>query len=139
MISPKTRERYSEIAANQIVPYVGGIKITAIRKDHVRKWHADLEAKGFSPRTIRHTELASSMITLNLGFPFCCVSDKESTACFSAKESLATSSVARGFRHGWRIFGTCTWSGIASCNQHQLMERPNLLACSREWSLLEPR
>jgi len=59
-ISPKTRERYRELARNQIFPFLGAMTLQKLRPAHVERWHADLlksGAKGGKPlaaRTVGH-------------------------------------------------------------------------------------
>ena len=53
-LSPKTRERYRELADRQIIPRLGVIKLQALKPEHLEQWHADLLATGLSARTVGH-------------------------------------------------------------------------------------
>ncbi len=53
-VSPKTRERYAELAANQIVPHLGMVQLPKLADVTVRAWHAKLLEAELSPRTILH-------------------------------------------------------------------------------------
>ena len=62
-LSPKTLERYRELAGRQIVPHLGGYRLTALKAEHVGQWHAALLGEGLSPRTIVHAHrLLSSVL-----------------------------------------------------------------------------
>ena len=52
--SAKTMERYGELAANQIIPHLGGLKLQKLRPEHVQHWHGTLIGEGLSPRTTKH-------------------------------------------------------------------------------------
>ena len=52
--SPKTLERYEELARNQITPHLGGIKLRDLRAEHIRAWHSKLLGGGLSPVTVGH-------------------------------------------------------------------------------------
>jgi integrase len=52
--SPKTLERYRELAERQIIPHLGGIKLQKLRPEHLERWHATLLAEGLAPLTVRH-------------------------------------------------------------------------------------
>src|SRR5262245_34639172 len=41
-ISPKTRERYRELARNQIFPFLGAMTLQKLRPAYVERWHAHL-------------------------------------------------------------------------------------------------
>jgi integrase len=63
-VSPKTLERYRELAAQQVIPHLGEIKLQGLRPEHIEKWHASLLSAGLAPLTIRH---AHSVLKLVLG------------------------------------------------------------------------
>ena len=52
--SPKTLERYRELAARQVAPHLGSIKIQKLMPEHIERWHAALLSEGLSPRTVGH-------------------------------------------------------------------------------------
>jgi integrase len=59
--SPKTAERYRELAANQIGPFLGSIALQDLKANDISRWHATLLASGrkdgqggLSPLTVRH-------------------------------------------------------------------------------------
>jgi integrase len=52
--SPKTLERYRELAAHQIIPHLGEVKIQKLSPERVGQWHAALIAEGLAPRTVGH-------------------------------------------------------------------------------------
>jgi len=62
--SPKTLERYGELAERQIIPHLGAIKLQKLRPEHVEQWHATLLGQGLSPLTVRH---AHSVLKIVLG------------------------------------------------------------------------
>src|SRR5262249_40871462 len=43
-ISPKTRERYQQLAERQVIPYLGHIVLQKLRPSHVAAWHSILLA-----------------------------------------------------------------------------------------------
>jgi integrase len=53
-VSPKTRERYAELAERQIIPHLGASKLQKLAPEHVQQWHGTLIATGLSPRTVGH-------------------------------------------------------------------------------------
>jgi integrase len=53
-LSPKTLERYQELADCQIRPYLGPVKLQKLTPEHVQQWHGKLIGKGLSPRTVGH-------------------------------------------------------------------------------------
>ncbi len=59
-LSPKTRERYRQLAEQQIIPHVGSITLQALRPARVKDWHATLLRAGgdkgrpLSARTVGH-------------------------------------------------------------------------------------
>ena len=52
--SPKTCERYGELADNQIIPHLGDLKLQKLKPEHVQHWHGALISAGLSPRTTKH-------------------------------------------------------------------------------------
>jgi integrase len=61
--SPKTLERYRELAEHQIVPHLGDIKMQKLTPEHIETWHTALLAKGLATRTVGH---AHSVLRLAL-------------------------------------------------------------------------
>jgi integrase len=53
-LAPRTRERYAELAANQVLPHLGTVPLNKLKSDTIRAWHARLLEDGLSPRTILH-------------------------------------------------------------------------------------
>jgi integrase len=53
-LSPKTIERYRQLAEQQIIPHLGRIEIQKLRPRYVKRWHSDLIATGLSARTVGH-------------------------------------------------------------------------------------
>src|SRR6266851_3470499 len=53
-LSPKTRERYQQLARLQIYPRIGKIAMQSLRPDQVESWHKVLLDNGLSPRTVGH-------------------------------------------------------------------------------------
>ena len=79
-LSPKTRERYAELARNQIVPHLGHHKLTALKAEHVERWHAALAAKGLAPRTIGHAHRLLSLV-LKRGVRFKKLAENVASLC----------------------------------------------------------
>jgi integrase len=52
--SPKTLERYGELAQHQIIPHLGGMKLRELRAEHIRAWHSKLLGADLSPVTVGH-------------------------------------------------------------------------------------
>jgi integrase len=52
--SPKTLERYGELARCQIIPHLGDYHLQKLRPEHVQGWHSALLKTGLSPRTVGH-------------------------------------------------------------------------------------
>jgi len=52
-LSPKTGERYRELATRQIKPHLD-VKLQKLRPEHIEQWHAALLAGGLAPRTVGH-------------------------------------------------------------------------------------
>lgn len=59
-VSPKTLERYRQLAEQQIIPHLGAVLLQKLRPVQVREWHGTLLASGgkdgraLSPRTVGH-------------------------------------------------------------------------------------
>lgn len=53
-ISPKTRERYQQLARLQIVPHLGTIALQRLKPADVAGWHQILLATGLAARTVGH-------------------------------------------------------------------------------------
>jgi integrase len=59
-LSPKTAERYRQLAEQQIIPHVGTIRLQKLRPQHVQDWHEKLLESGgkngrpLSARTVGH-------------------------------------------------------------------------------------
>lgn len=53
-ISPKTRERYQQLARRQINPYLGSAEIQKLRPADVNRWHSALLKTGLAARTVGH-------------------------------------------------------------------------------------
>jgi integrase len=62
--SPKTLERYTELAERQIIPHLGSLPLSKLRPEHIEQWHSTLLASGLAPLTVRH---AHSVLKLVLG------------------------------------------------------------------------
>ena len=52
--SPKTLERYRELAKQQIYPHIGGHKLQKLKPEHIKQWHGVLLGLGLAPRTVGH-------------------------------------------------------------------------------------
>jgi integrase len=52
-LSPKTLERYRELAKHQIVPHLGSIALQKLTPERIRMWHAALLEK-VSAQTVKH-------------------------------------------------------------------------------------
>src|SRR6516162_10695319 len=63
--SPKTLERYCELAERQIIPHLGPIKLQQLKPETVRQWHSALLGTGLSARTVGH---AHRLLRLVLGY-----------------------------------------------------------------------
>lgn len=59
--SPKTLERYRELAAHQIVPHLGGMQMQKLKPEHVSGWHATLIDTGLSAQTVVHAHRVLSL------------------------------------------------------------------------------
>ena len=53
-ISPKTRERYRQLAERQIIPHFGALALQKLRPVQVSAWHSDLLKTGLAARTVGH-------------------------------------------------------------------------------------
>jgi integrase len=62
--SPKTLERYRELAERQIIPHLGETKLQKLTPEAVRQWHSTLLGQGLAPRTVGH---AHRLLQLVLG------------------------------------------------------------------------
>jgi integrase len=60
--SPKTLERYRELAARQIIPHLGSTKLQKLKPEHVQAWHRALLDSGLAPRTIGHAHRLLSKV-----------------------------------------------------------------------------
>jgi integrase len=63
--SPKTLERYKQLAHRQIIPHLGATKLQQLKPEAVRQWHSTLLGTGLSPRTVGH---AHRLLRLVLGY-----------------------------------------------------------------------
>ena len=61
-VSPKTLERYRELAERQIIPHLGALKLQKLRPEHVQRWHGTLLEAGLSPRTVTHAHRLLSRV-----------------------------------------------------------------------------
>ena len=61
-VSPKTAERYLELAERQVVPHLGSIKLQKLRPEHVEQWHGTLLGQGLAPRTVGHAHRLLSRV-----------------------------------------------------------------------------
>ena len=53
-LSPKTLERYRELAVRQIIPHVGEIRLQKLTPERLEQWHAALIKGGLAARTVGH-------------------------------------------------------------------------------------
>ena len=53
-LSPKTLERYRELAERRVIPHLGDVKLSKLRAEHVAHWHGELLSAGLSPRTVKN-------------------------------------------------------------------------------------
>src|SRR5262249_51771217 len=53
-VSPKTLERYRELAALHVNPHLGKLKLQKLKREHLDEWHAMLLAGGLGARTVGH-------------------------------------------------------------------------------------
>ena len=61
-LAPKTRERYAEIAARWVAPYLGAHKLPKLTREHIKTWHATLLATGLAPRSVLHAHRLVSRV-----------------------------------------------------------------------------
>ena len=59
--SPRTLERYTELARLQIAPHLGSLPIQKLKPEHVSDWHAKLIGGGLSRRTVLHAHRVLSL------------------------------------------------------------------------------
>ena len=59
--SPKTLERYRELAENQVLPHLGAVPLQRLKPEHISAWHAKLIDGGLSPRTVVHAHRVLSL------------------------------------------------------------------------------
>ena len=59
--SPKTLERYRELAENQVLPHLGTVPLQRLKPEHISAWHAKLIDGGLSPRTVVHAHRVLSL------------------------------------------------------------------------------
>ena len=60
--SPKTLERYTELANRQIIPHLGAHKLQKLVPEHVRQWHGTLLKSGLAPRTVGHAHRVLQLV-----------------------------------------------------------------------------
>jgi len=59
-LSPKTAERYRQLAEQQIIPHLGGLALQKLKPAHIQNWHGELlkaggkAARPLSARTVSH-------------------------------------------------------------------------------------
>ena len=61
-LSGKTLERYTEITARQLTPYIGEHRLSKLRAEHVEHWHGELLATGLSALTVLHAHRLLSRV-----------------------------------------------------------------------------
>jgi len=61
-LSPKTLERYRELAERQVIPHLGEIKLQKLRPEQIEQWHAALLAGGLAARTVGHAHRVLSSV-----------------------------------------------------------------------------
>jgi integrase len=59
--SPKTLERYRELAERQVIPHLGSVALQKLRAEHVSDWHAKLIASGLAAQTVVHAHRVLSL------------------------------------------------------------------------------
>jgi integrase len=78
-ISPKTRERYRQLAERQIIPHLGNVAVQKLRPAQVSDWHSVLLKTGLATRTVGHAHrvlhrgleraVAHEIVTRNVSHP----------------------------------------------------------------------
>jgi len=63
--SPKTLERYRELADRQITPHLGAVKLQKLKPEAIRAWHHTLLDTGLSARTVGR---AHRLLRIVLGY-----------------------------------------------------------------------
>jgi integrase len=53
-ISPKTRERYQQLAEHQVIPHLGTVPLQRLKPAQIDDWHSALLKGGLHPRTVGH-------------------------------------------------------------------------------------
>ena len=61
-MSPKTLERYDELATRQVAPHLGALKLQKLRPEHVEQWHGPLLKTGLAPRTVGHAHRLLALV-----------------------------------------------------------------------------
>ena len=61
-VSPKTAERYRELAERQVVPHLGALRLQKLRPEHVEQWHGTLLKAGLAPRTVGHAHRLLALV-----------------------------------------------------------------------------
>ena len=61
-LSPKTLERYRELAERQVIPHLGEIKLQKLRPEQIEQWHAALLTGGLAARTVGHAHRVLSSV-----------------------------------------------------------------------------
>jgi integrase len=59
--SPKTLERYQELAARQVLPHLGSMPLQKLKPEHLSTWHAKLIDGGLSAQTVVHAHRVLSL------------------------------------------------------------------------------
>jgi integrase len=62
-ISPKTLERYHELAARQIIPHIGSVKLQKLKPEHVEVWHKALLSNGNNGRHVTAKSLSTRTVS----------------------------------------------------------------------------
>ena len=53
-LSPKTLERYKQLAERQVVPHLGTVPLQKLKPAQIDTWHSTLLKSGLHPRTVGH-------------------------------------------------------------------------------------
>jgi len=56
-VSPKTLERYGQLAERQIYPHLGSDKIRYLTREQIESWHKTLLDAGLAPATVRQADV----------------------------------------------------------------------------------